>query len=153
MPCPEVVDIEENVEIPHSVQELMSVFTQSSRPGISLEEENVLTYIAGYVAKKLSSKVCQECTSQLKGKIEGTENEVFISNKRYEGTKGEGLIFPSKELVQIVERLELAYKQNVEQMLHMEKLGSRILTLLSKTMAPYSVTCPNNSCPLGRYMF
>ena len=30
MPCPEVVDIEENVEIPHSVQELMSVFTQSS---------------------------------------------------------------------------------------------------------------------------
>ena len=68
-----------------ALKSLMTSFRADSV--MSLEEENVLTYIAGYICRKLKSKICEQCYKDLTSTLDvGNLSHTFISKKQYEDT-------------------------------------------------------------------
>ena len=130
-------------EIPESVRSLMAVFTIEQT--MSVEEENILTYIAGYVSRKVSLKVCDECRESLHGTYNALDQaHCFLHEKQYDGTKKGGLVVPSKDLFQVCTEAETIYRKNCEQMLHMSGVRMRLVNVINKGLGPYFMC--NSGC-------
>ena len=115
-----------------------------------LAEKNVLMYIAGYAAKRVMAKACSGCNSVLSGSLSGSDAEKFLVNKQFEGLSSSGLVVPSIQLAEAVERLEATYKVEVCKLMHMKKVKARLTTLLNKTISDTSLVCPKGACPLKK---
>ena len=66
----------------------------SKDQALEVVEENVLTHIAGYIARKLRPKLCPSCQRQLTGELSGLPSETLLVGKMHENTK-DGLVVPS----------------------------------------------------------
>lgn len=97
---------------------------------LCLQENNTLTYMAGYVARKVRGKVCGECREVLIGRLEGIPKETLLTKKQLPDLQG-GLIVPSAELVSVVEQIETVLKKS-EQLLHMDRVRTRYLQRMNK---------------------
>ena len=77
------LDVNEQAQsdIPESDRSIMAVFMQTEV--LSVEENNILYYISGYVARKVSSKVCGDCKSVLTGQANSLDIAIvhFFSGK------------------------------------------------------------------------
>ncbi|KAK7094198.1 hypothetical protein V1264_007852 [Littorina saxatilis] len=111
---------------------------------LSIQEENILTYISGYIARKLTGKVCSGCRGLLVGPLRGDRKEIFLTKKQLPDMKGEGLTVPSQQLVEL---MEVSFKKS-EQLLHMDRVRTRIILRLEKNMNG-SLTCPSTQCKLN----
>ena len=82
-------------------------------PSLPMHDQNTNAYIGGWIAKKLSGKVCEDCTSKLtKQKTCSDERHVFLMNKQYDDIKlDQGLKMPSDELFAFLETAELSFRK------------------------------------------
>ena len=53
--------------LPPVVQSLLSVFNLPQGSSLSLQEPQIIAYIAGYICRKVRSKVCEDCRDKLRG--------------------------------------------------------------------------------------
>ena len=140
---PVEIDGVSNNNIPESVSSLMSVFMPQSV--LSIEEENILVYIAGYICRKIQSKVCQDCKSMLTGTVNALDqSQVFLASKQYADLKGDGLTVPSGELMDVCTSLENEFRVVIEQALYMDSVKLRIVSAISKKVSG-KLNC--GSCP------
>ncbi|KAK7503101.1 hypothetical protein BaRGS_00005727, partial [Batillaria attramentaria] len=70
--------------------------TTAKDPLLEKAEKNALTYVTGYLVKKISDKVCEQCKASLTGCLTGSESEILLTNKQYEGLE-QGLSIPSEK--------------------------------------------------------
>lgn len=113
-----------------------------------LAEKNVLLYIAGYIAKKVTQKVCGECKTVLTGTLTGSDAEIFFSNKQYYDLQSAGLVIPSAELTAVVRKLEACFQLQVCKVLHMDKVRYRLNVFLHKELSHASLVCTLGTCSL-----
>ena len=113
-------------------------------------EDNVLTYIAGYIASKLLLKVCEMCKCMLTGPLTGSQNQLLIVHKQYEHLKDRGLEIPSSQLVMAVQQLEKAYIRNVDRLLPGNHVKAQLLHILKKTVCECELSCPLTQCELEK---
>ena len=116
---------------------------------VSIEEANILAYIAGFITRKLQKKVCPDCQSVLRGSVDENRRDLtFLQRKQLPDLKGEGLFIPSRALVQVLESLEMVFN-NSEQLLHMDRVRERFILRLDKEAASVGLLRrPSGQCPL-----
>ncbi|KAK7475072.1 hypothetical protein BaRGS_00033685 [Batillaria attramentaria] len=109
--------------------------------------DNVLVYIAGYIAFKLQDKsVCSACKGSLDGTRTGSSTETFLNTKKYRGIQG-GLKMPSSILQRSVKQMEREYEDVVGTLLHTDQVMWRVVCKLSKMN---EVVCiEGNRCNVG----
>ncbi len=137
-----------HADVPESVRSLLSVcslpvpFTVS----LSLAECNILVYIAGYLCRKICNKVCDKCKNTMQTNLDPQNPaHLFLSQKSYGDTVGGGLIVPSSSLCDFVKILEEEYRRVVEYVVHMDRVRSRLVTLLDKSTG-ISMSCGQCQC-------
>ncbi|KAK7496579.1 hypothetical protein BaRGS_00012231, partial [Batillaria attramentaria] len=124
---------------------------------LSLEEQNVLSYIGGYIIKKLSAasiEVC-ECRDRLRGSLmdDASENEIFTRKKLYTDTHGPNLQTPSRKFFDVLQKLELTYNSSVENLLHQDKIRMRIFNCLDKGISRQDLfVCSADPYPLRKFV-
>jgi len=137
-------DVVSDPEIPESVRSLMAVFTLPQ--ALSCEEENILTYIAGYICRKISSKVCEECRGQLSVPLDDNNpSHMFLSEKSYQGAKKGGLVVPSEALTALCTDAETIYREKCQEALHSTSVRTRLVSAITKGAGMYFTSC---ACPL-----
>ena len=102
--------------VPAEAASIISVCTMPTydEDVLSLMEQNVLAYIAGYIVKKLKDKICVECKNKICGEIDpDNECHQFLSQKNYSEAR-HGLMAPSGELLENVQSLEDVFREIVE---------------------------------------
>ena len=134
----------ENIEKPPETDVAMLL-----KPPIELPEENVATYLAGYLLCKLPVDECQVCSAELKishlpPTSEGLSVYELLRNKTYQ--EAGCLIYPSPTMTKFVLSLEKTFCAIFEQIIYM----LYILTRLCKSVEEYCqcVTCENLQCSI-----
>ncbi len=124
--------------LPENVRSIMSVcsFTQdvsAASDELTFSESNILAYIAGYVVRKVRGKMCPDCASSLVCSEEEDDNDAlsFIKCKNYSDAK-EGLIRPSKSLLDVVESVEQTYRDIIENVMYSENVKCTLLSTITK---------------------
>ena len=136
-------------EIPESIRSLMAVFTLPETSSLSTEEDNILVYIAGYVARKVSPKVCEGCRGQLCATFDADNpNHVFLGAKSHAGAKHGGLVVPSEALVSVCSEAEQIYRDKCEQLLNSSSVRMRLITAITKGVGIHLTEACSQSCPL-----
>jgi hypothetical protein len=102
-------------------------------PHAKAAEDNVLMYIAGYIAKKLELKVCSPCRELLTGSYSGKATELFIAHKQFKDLTGKGLQVPTSELFNAVQSLQTEYVACVGKILPGDNVKARLVKSLSKS--------------------
>ena len=114
-------------------------------------QENVICYIAGFIARKMRGKVCQGCSDTLTGSERGLTSEMLIKHKQFQSSQGEGLVFPSDELASVIKLAENTYRKNIEQFLHTDKIKTRLTDLLEKNVRQHTtLECLTRTCQMLR---
>jgi hypothetical protein len=130
--------------IPESVQSIMSVFMPQEL--MCIEEENILVHTAGYVARKLSGKVCESCGNMLKGSINKLDqSHVLLMNKNYGDSKGKGLITPSTALIQVLTVAEKEYRSIFERCIHLDGIRCRLIRCIMNKVGS-DLNCSEGLC-------
>ena len=91
-----LMTIPENVRhivIDHCYVTILDAFSQ---------QEDVITYIAGYIVRKLRSKVCVPCINVLHDAIDSDNPSHDLFNKKLYKDAVVGLTVRSKELVEVL---------------------------------------------------
>lgn len=98
-------------------------------PEATTVENNVMFYIAGYVARRLKTdrEVCCDCREALVGT--STQNQFFFSHKHFANAK-EGLVVPSQDLFLAITSLESVYRMNFAHYLHVMKIKMKLYNKL-----------------------
>ena len=94
--------------LPFSVKSILAVCTlpQSREEGLSNQECNTLTYISGYIIKKIRHKICPSCSDKIVGILDSSNpNHHFIAEKSYTN-----LTCPSSMFLGVMQKLELQYR-------------------------------------------
>ena len=142
----------QNIPLPVQHQDgdnatLMNVAFMFPSEQLNTVEKNVLTYISGYIVRKIRKKVCEQCCRILTGSLQGNVNETFLKEKQFSGLSGGGLVIPSDILVSTVEHLETVFKQSAEQLLYMNRCRARMISrMLKDSEHNDSLTCPAGVC-------
>ncbi|GFO05395.1 hypothetical protein PoB_003190000 [Plakobranchus ocellatus] len=77
---------------------------------LTLEEENV-TYIAGYIAKKIFPLLCYECGFMLHTSVDpNNPRHIFLQLKQFNACAHGGLIAPSPLLFSPCKELETSFR-------------------------------------------
>ena len=122
--------------VPQHIVSLMSVFTMPTQePDLSLQESNTLTYIAGYILKKVQAKLslCSDCDKRLTATQDETDNSNydFLKEKNYVGAKV-GLKVPSTILVDFVKEMETEYVKLIDGCIYKERVKGTLIASLLK---------------------
>ena len=150
----EVDQVEEpSQQLPESISSLMSVFTMPKEEVLSVTEENIIFYIAGYISRKLNSKLCNNCQELTHGQLEQFDEtqQVFFSHKAIAGTSKGGLVIPSPNLVEVCQAAETVFRDVVERIIHMDKVRSRIVRSLDKKVS-FDMFNSQSCCPLKSHV-
>ena len=115
--------------IPDATRSLIIVFMLQIV--ITVEEENILIYIAGYNSYKITKKVCGICAAGLVGVLnKANSSHVFFAAKQYQDLPTDGHVVPSSDSREVFTLIEAQFRNNVEKILHMSKVRSILVTLL-----------------------
>ena len=149
-------EVEQLPVVEASESELLWLISNPAPPPKSSQlqtvQMNVITYIAGYVAKKVQGKVCDNCRQELEGSLsDHGDNELFLQNKLYAETKGTGLTVPSENLVQVMTLLESTFSEHIDRVVYMDKVKTRLfikLKGLGDGLLGTACSSVANLCPL-----
>ena len=141
-----VSEPENDTELPW----LMSDPAPSKEPVLEGAEDNVLTYISRYIARKLRETVCPQCLISLTGRATGDQSQSMPEKKECEKTEDESLAAASTQLLHTVKLLEATYTSYFQQILHMDKVRARLATQLEKVLDDIPLSCSFTTlpCPL-----
>ena len=135
-PQPSVLDT-----VPWSVRSILTVCTLPSQEHeqhcLDTQENNVLAYIAGYIVRKLSKRVCVSCKDKISADLDlENPNHEFIAAKSYKC-----LLAPCSLLLGTVQLLELKYREVITATMHSEKLKFLLTAHLSKVENLKTLQC------------
>ena len=87
-----------------------SDLNQMTTPPPNLEEENVVSYITGYLIKKLNMpKKCENCQFEFNSSSKpNTDRFTFVGCKSFKD--GGCLVYPNEDLCKILDQLEVLFK-------------------------------------------
>ena len=131
-------------DLSDSVTELASSMVKSFTPQmcISVEEENILVYIGGYIYRKVSKSLCDECKQTLIGNFDiNNKLHTFLSKKQYSNVQGGGLIVPSKKLLDVIGSIEILFRNIIEQILHLSHIRTQIITFSEEKLTESHAVC------------
>jgi hypothetical protein len=110
--------------------------------------DNVLVYVSGYIASKISIKLCQSCRCIVTGQLGLTVDHVLLTQKQYAHCRERGLHVPSRQLVEVVKQLDVVYAANIEDIIYKQGVKACLSVLLMKTMSESLLVCPQAVCKL-----
>ena len=132
-------------ELPVSIQSLATC-QPSEGEQLSLKEMNVLTYIRGYIVKKIADKVYTSCKSKIRSFISDSDpNHDFLAAKNYADAKV-GLQVPSPILVDALKKMEVSYIKQIDDVMHRPRVKATLIASLV-TCVDESLSC--NVCKLA----
>lgn len=100
---------------------------------LSIQNENIEVYISGYIVKKLLKTVCESCTKIITTTDLDEQKLQFIRLKNYAMPDNQkGLCIPAACVVNLVSKADKFYCQCIDEILHMNKLRSRLYLGLIK---------------------
>lgn len=138
--APPLVDFLQS--LPQSVRSLITLCTipELSERDMSSKEENVSAYVAGYIAKQVKGKVCEECHVKLCGQICGKDSHQFLRLKQYEEA-ARGLQGPSEELEELVSACETQYQKNIDSIVSGKNVKHLLYNCITKDRDIAWITC------------
>jgi len=69
---------------------------------LTVEEDNIIIYIEGYISHKITKMVCSKCAAGLVGLLNKVNSShVFIAAKQYQDLPTGGLVVPSLDLMEV----------------------------------------------------
>ncbi|KAK3801951.1 hypothetical protein RRG08_064545 [Elysia crispata] len=97
------------------VPRLIQPIVQNCASAYVLEvvEKDVVAYISGYVAKKLTGVVCELCKADLIQESHVTDSSFFLSVKQYRHLQEGGLTMPSPALQHCLQTAEIAFRDAI----------------------------------------
>ncbi|GFN91513.1 THAP domain-containing protein 9 [Plakobranchus ocellatus] len=116
-----------------------SISPTELRQDIGLQTQNVVTYIGGFIFKKLKNKLCPDCVNALTGNIHtDSPNYALLQSKQYSKDCTVGFHAPSDLLVSICMTIEKHYLLLCGHILHnnniRQHLCSRLLSKVEETI-------------------
>ena len=153
LPSPPSNSTAHDPELPDEVRSLMSVFAMPDIPvpedTLSLQEGNVLTYIGGYIVRKLCSKVCTDCAEKMTSEADvENPNHMFLVEKNYSHAK-EGLKVPSDILVQCLESIEKEYIRVIDDNVFKDGVKKILVGSILKYVNMEELVCEYCKCHLS----
>ena len=131
-------------ELPVSIQSLATC-QPSEGEQLSLKEMNVLTYIGGYIVKKIADKMYTSCKTKIRSVISDSDpNHDFLAAKNYADAKV-GLQVPNPILVDALKKMEVYIKQ-IDDVMHRPRVKATLIASLV-TCVDESLSC--NVCKLA----
>ena len=123
---------------------------------LTLPEENILVYIAGYLLRKLSKRhTCDICLQSLvQNCVSDPANKsyCFIDMKQYQHLDSGGLTYPSTTLVNFTNALEKVFRTSFPCVMHSSFVRSRLVKTTSSRVE--DITCGNVKCQSAQsYMY
>ena len=113
---------------------------------LSLKEKNVLTYIGGYIVKKIADKVYTSCKTKIRSVIcDSDPNHDLLAAKDYADAKV-GLQVPSPILVDALKKMEVSYIKQIDDVMHRPRVKVTLIASLV-TCVDESLSC--NVCKLA----
>jgi hypothetical protein len=126
--------------VPWSVKSILSVCSlppQDDSQGLSHQECNILAYIGGYIAHKIGKKVCSTCSEKIVAPVNKEDpNHAFIASKSYKS-----LLAPSKQLLGIIQLLELKYRNVIHSCIHKIHIKAILISELSQVKQLQNLAC------------
>ena len=108
---------------------------------LSLQEDNVLAYIAGYIVRRLRHKLCTECQEKVVSTTDTkNQNHDFLVKKSYAGAK-HGLTVPSDKTLDTVKQRELELRKAVVRAVVADHVKQTLASELSKNVDVTSLAC------------
>ena len=135
--------------IPENVRHIVIDHCYVTIPEVfSLQEDNVITYIAGYIVRKLQSKVCVSCVNVLRDEIDSDNpSHDFLTKKLYKDAVV-GLTVPSKVLVEVLTGVEMKYRQIIDTVMVGTNVMANLVTSVCNEVDLSSITC--DKCNMER---
>lgn len=117
---------------------------------IDFKEKNVLTYLSGYILKKITNKICSGCLNVIDGSVDSTsEHQSFLNIKQYKTSSG-NLKIPSNFFVLILEEFEDIYRCTIDKLIHEFDLRKKMVSELYTSYSFKYIRCQN--CKIQNYI-
>ena len=89
-----------------------------------------MTYIGGYIVRRIRDKVCEECRSKVSSSIcPENPKHAFLSIKNYSVAK-EGLLAPSTSLVLALEQMDTGYQRTIGDVIHTPRVKASLVQVI-----------------------
>ena len=132
--------------LPQEALNLLAVTKYTPEKIFSIVHVNIVTYISGYIVRKIPDKLCAVCQQRLMSSIDASKpSHLFISLKAHSGAK-DGLVTPSPELQQLVQDLESTYRDVYANILHMNCVRARFIRRLMEVAKKVMLEREDGSC-------
>jgi len=101
---------------------------------LTLEEDNIIIYIVGYIYHNITKIVCCKFAAGLVDVLnKANSSRVFIAANQYHDRPTGGLVVHSSDLMEVFILIEAEFCNNIEKILHMSKVSSiLVIFMLSK---------------------
>ena len=97
---------------------------------MSLQEQNILVYIGGFIVRRVTKKACPECCEKITSQICADDSSHdFIAAKQLEGVKVR-LVVPSKVVTESLQKMEVEYTRHVESVIRQKHVKAALLALM-----------------------
>ncbi|GFO35632.1 hypothetical protein PoB_006213700 [Plakobranchus ocellatus] len=145
--APKAVQSRVRQELPRNLQPLLQRTIEQTV--LSASEDSIMTYVSGYVARKLQSIVCGECKSVLVEEHDITQpSHTFLIAKQYSGCLHKGLLAPSAKLKKVLEVAENVFRANAASFLVSTSLRYKLVRRMFVTATGCDLVCPEGKCEL-----
>ena len=135
--------------VPSHVNDLLKV--GRIPPELSVAEDNIIVYIAGYLGRKASKKFqCKACQMIWQMSSSNADSHIFVNNKQY-CVAGESGLYPQCCYgLSFVSQMEISFRSDVPLTMHSGKIRGRFVTKVTTNANLPVITCGQNVCDTAR---
>lgn len=136
----------EGTSLPSNMLDLLAI---SNAPNMSLAEENIVVYLAGYLVRKVTKKFsCPDCKDQLVSHSAPSTSAqwTFLSKKQYSHLAEGGLYRPSEDLVAMVTEMEAIFRTSVPGIIHGDKIRGKLFSRMTGSSNLPQISCIRPEC-------
>lgn len=135
-------------DVPKGIQPLLS--GQDQLPCPEVKEMNVLTYIGGYVANKISAAVCGGCISVLTQEIDISNPEHrYLVEKMHSHDMQKGLTAPSRPLQEMLVIAEKTFRDSISSLTVTSGIRLKLVKRMVEATNRTTLFCPLGKCQLS----
>ena len=121
---------------------------------LDLQDTNVLVFLAGFLAKRMMTKVngCQECRLSLtvaKEDVLADPRYTYLHKRKYAGLGLEGgLLTPSSDLLSQMEIMVVTFRKHIPLVINTANICQTIYALLTPKLDVSKLSCGTKACAL-----
>ena len=144
--APSIIKRRVQQDLPLNMRPLLQVCVDQIL--FTVPEQNIMTYISGYVARKLRSVLCNHCKTLLVKERGADQSEIFIQEKQYDSTTDSGLFTPSDILKKVLNAAEHSFRANASSLVVSTSLRFKLVKKMIHATKNYHMVCPEGKCHL-----